>query len=92
MGSDSALPREEIESEAPEEFRKKHDSVEDISLPKKVRKSLNPKLSQDGVDKIVIENRELGMRLAWSLLKNWRVRIREDEVVSAVGASLVEGR
>lgn len=39
---------------------------------------------------LIIDHREHGIRLAWSLLNRWRIRIEQDDVVSVVGAALVE--
>ncbi len=52
---------------------------------KKIKKN-----SKAVITALVAENQEHGMRLAWSFLKKWRIRIEADEVESVVGAALVE--
>lgn len=42
------------------------------------------------IRKLVTENQEHGMRLAWSFLNKWRIRLEPDDVESVVGAALVE--
>ncbi len=42
------------------------------------------------IRKLVTENQEHGLRLAWSFLNKWRIRLEPDEVESVVGAALVE--
>lgn len=50
----------------------------------------NSKLSREQVDAIIVDNRELGRRLAWSLLSSWRMKLSSDDVTSAVGTALCE--
>ena len=48
------------------------------------------KLPPDRMEAMILEHRDHGRRLAWSFLTTWRVRMRQDEVVSVVGAALCE--
>jgi RNA polymerase sigma factor (sigma-70 family) len=48
------------------------------------------KLPPDRMEALILEHREHGRRLAWSFLTTWRVRMRQDEVISVVGAALCE--
>ncbi|MFN8390282.1 MAG: sigma-70 family RNA polymerase sigma factor [Bdellovibrionota bacterium] len=48
------------------------------------------KLPPDRMEALILEHREHGRRLAWSFLTTWRVRLRQDEVISIVGAALCE--
>ena len=66
------------ESDIPE------DDDEQAELP------LISKLSRPNIDKLIIEHREHGRRLAWSFLTTWRVRMGQDDVMSVVGAALCE--
>jgi len=59
-------------------------AVKKTNLKKKVSNS------PEVITQLVTENQEHGMRLAWSFLKKWRIRIEPDEVESVVGAALVE--
>lgn len=58
-------------------------SIEDISskMTKTKRKKANI---------LMVENHEHGVRLAWSMLNKWRIRMSPDEVESVVGEALVE--
>lgn len=60
-----------------------------------VEKDLEPtstfkKLSPEKLEAIILAHRDHGRRLAWSFLTTWRIRMRQDEVVSIVGAALCE--
>ncbi len=48
------------------------------------------KLSPEKMEAIILEHRDHGRRLAWSFLTTWRIRMKQDEVVSIVGAALCE--
>lgn len=48
------------------------------------------KLSPEKIQKIIIEHRDHGKRLAWSFLTSWRINLRNDEINSIVGAALCE--
>lgn len=49
-----------------------------------------PYMSRDEMETVVLEHREHGARLAWSFLKEWRIRLPADEVISVVGAALCQ--
>jgi len=62
---------------------------------KTAEKELEPsptfkKLSPEKLEAIILAHRDHGRRLAWSFLTTWRIRMRQDEVVSIVGAALCE--
>jgi RNA polymerase sigma factor (sigma-70 family) len=42
------------------------------------------------IEKLIIEHRENGVKIAWRLLAGWRVKLNKDEVDSVVGISLCE--
>jgi len=62
---------------------KKQEKIQTESLPFK-------KLSPEKMEAIVLEHRDHGRRLAWSFLTTWRIRMKQDEVISIVGAALCE--
>ena len=47
-------------------------------------------LSPREFEEIIVSHQEFGMKLAWSFLGGWRIRMNQDEVQSCVGAALVE--
>ena len=47
-------------------------------------------VAQEKIDQLVIDHTEYAARLAWSMLKRWRVALNPDEVKSAIGLALVE--
>ena len=63
-------------------------------LEKKEKSAVAPapfkKLSPEKIEAIVLDHRDHGRRLAWSFLTTWRIRMKQDEVISIVGAALCE--
>jgi len=47
-------------------------------------------LPQAEREKLIVENRDHGYRLAWKFLHHWRIRLQEDDVRSIVGIALCE--
>lgn len=88
MARESVL--REIEEESFSEIKSFVNAKESLS-PAVGKESRSPsKLSGSEFTNIIVENRDHGMRLAWSMLNRWRIRIPEDDIISVVGASLVE--
>lgn len=48
------------------------------------------KLSREKMEALILDHRDHGRRLAWSFLTTWRIRMKQDEVISVVGAALCE--
>ncbi len=48
------------------------------------------KLSPEKMEALILDHRDHGRRLAWSFLTTWRIRMKQDEVLSIVGAALCE--
>jgi len=63
--------------------------LEETSRPKTRRKK-SKKPTKKQRDNLILDTREEGLRLAWKMLKQWRVRLNYDEVVSIVGVALCE--
>ena len=79
----SALPKEAIQETEID--------LEESAVKEEVKNtSKSPVLSQEEFELTVLAHREFGMKLAWSFLGNWRVRMRQDEVESSVGVALVD--
>lgn len=95
MGFKQALNREEI-SQIEEELAKRGLADEESAAPGESAAvhaaSTRPvsKLTQDQINQLVVDHCDLGRRLAWSMLASWRVRIGQEEVVSAVGLALCD--
>lgn len=72
--------------------------MEDVSMIAAVQTETKVKSTEvkqkrildEKASELVVENMELGRRLAWKLLSSWNIRIAEDEVVSIVGIALCE--
>ncbi len=47
-------------------------------------------LEPEEISRLIVDHREQGLKVAWRLLANWRVRLAPDEVTSIVGISLCE--
>jgi len=76
MGSNTKKKVLELASDKTEEPKKKTSTAKKLTKKKR--------------DKIILDHREHGKRLAWSFLKSWRIRMNPDEVISVVGAALCE--
>lgn len=48
------------------------------------------KLTRSEIEALIVDHLEHGRRLAWSFLTNWRIRMAQDDVMSAVGAALCD--
>lgn len=81
MGAASALERE-VE-------RLEEETNRETGRPAAAKRKPK-KLSRKNIDKLILDHREHGKRLAWSFLSSWRIRMNPDEVLSVVGAALCE--
>lgn len=84
MRSKSSALLKDVKKLYAEESKKKN------TLTAKVQKKKVKKISPERMEQLILEHREHGKRLAWSFLTTWRIRLRNDEVVSVVGAALCE--
>ena len=74
-----------------ESIERKKSACESAStekLAKKTKKKYRIKTKK--VTQLILDNQEHGLRLAWSFLKSWRMRLPQDEVKSVVGAALCD--
>lgn len=58
--------------------------------PEKKARPVKKKLSQAKISSLAVDHQELGLKMAWKLLSNWRVRLAVDDVTSIVGLALME--
>lgn len=72
--------------------KKKSQKVTEVSsrLSIETISSKMTKRKRKKADILMVENREHGVKLAWSMLNKWRIRMNPDEVESVVGEALVE--
>lgn len=63
-----------------------------IKKVKELAKETAPvkKLSKVKINLLITEHYELGQKLAWSMLSNWRIRLPKDDVDSSVGLALCD--
>lgn len=67
-----------------------HASCSKLSRQHNNKKQSGLFLNISEMHSIIEEHWELGQKLAWKLLRTWRVRLAEDDVVSIVGFALCE--
>ena len=91
MGFKQALNRDEIH-QIEQELVEKGLGQEETPAPAEspIPSRIVSKLNQEQINQLIIDHCDLGRRLAWSMLASWRVRIGQEEVVSAVGLALCD--
>lgn len=57
--------------------------IEDLAEQTETSSSIPPA-------QLILSHRELGIKIAWRLLSNWRIRLPQDDVLSMVGIALCE--
>ncbi len=70
--------------------RSKKKRLELSEIPAEFKEPPKQKLPIEKIHALIIDNQEHGRRLAWSFLTTWRIRMKQDEVISVVGAALCE--
>lgn len=87
MGGKQAVAlREELET--PAELLKQAPKTKHVTID--LEQAPQKKLPIEKIQALILEHQEHGRRLAWSFLTTWRIRMKQDEVVSVVGAALCE--